>query len=139
MLDKVELIIKKTILMEMISSSYAANMPKSFIKNIKLNKINDTTYEIKNEWKGPNDEPLAKFFEYGTRDHYIKGNPFLVWTSQGPQSGHPKAIFSKRADNKKGNVLFSRGHYVTGLFPHQAMTIGFKRGSKRMAEELQHG
>ena len=135
--DKIELIIKTTILQEMISAAYAANMHKKFIDGIKLVKIDDETYQIRNDWKGPNDEPLAKYHEYGTKDHYIKGNPLLVWTSSGPQSGRPTAIFSKRADNKKGNTLFSRGHFVKGIEAKEPMTNGFKIGSERMARELE--
>ena len=139
MADKIESMIKKTILREMISAAHAANMPKSFIENIKLHKIDETTFEIRNEWTGPKDEPLAVFFEYGTKDHWIGGNPLLAWMSKGPQSGHAKAIFSKRADNKKGNMLFSKGHYVTGLFPYEPMTNGFRKGSQLMAEEIKSG
>ena len=137
--DGIEDIIKDTILSEMISASEAANMPKSFIENIKLRKISDGKYEIENAWKNEDDKPLAVFFEYGTRDHYISGNPILAWPSGGPNSGNPRAIYSKSAGNKKGNILFSYGHYVTGLPALEPMTNGFRRGAQKMKEVLSRG
>ena len=133
-----ESVIQNTILLEMISAAHAANMPQSFISNIKLHKISDRKYEIENSWS-IDDKPLAIFFEYGTRDHWIQGNPILAWPSGGPNSGGKKAIYSKRADNKKGDTLFSTGHYVTGLPAYEPMTNGFRRGSKKMAEVLKRG
>ena len=139
MVDRIELIIKTTILSEMISASYAAKMPKSFIKNIRLTKLEDGKYEIRNNWTGPKGEPLAVFFEYGTVDHFIPGNPVLVFESKGPQSGSAKAIYSKSSSNVKGNMIFSTGHYVKGLVAHEPMFNGFKKGSKRMAREIENG
>ena len=137
--DGIEDIIKDTILSEMISASNAAGMPKSFIKNIKLKKISDGRYEIENAWKNEDDKPLAIFFEYGTDDHYISGNPILAWPSGGPNSGNATAIYSKSAGNKKGNMLFSRGHYVSGLPAYEPMTNGFRKGSQKMKEVLSRG
>ena len=137
--DNIESIIKNTILSEMISASNAANMPKTFIKNINLKKIEDGTYEIENAWTNEDGKPLAVFFEYGTKDHWIQGNPFLAWPSGGPNSGQAKAIYSKRADNKKGDMLFSTGHYVSGLPAYEPMTNGFRKGIQRMKEVLARG
>ena len=121
----------------MIRASQAANMPKSFIDNIKLKAHSKTHYTIENKWK-KGDKPLAIFFEYGTRDHWIEpvNAQVLAWASGGPESGQKKAIYSKRADNTKGNMLFSKGHYVSGLPAYEPMTRGFKIGYTRVHEEL---
>ena len=138
-LSGIEDIIKSTILAEMVSAAHAANMPESFIENIKLKKITDMQYEIENNWQSEDGKPLAVFFEYGTKDHWIQGNPLLAWKSGGPNSGNSKAIYSKRADNTKGNMLFSTGHYVTGLPAYEPMSNGFRRGSIQMKEMIING
>ena len=133
-----EELIKKTILQEMILSSQAANMPESFIKNIKIKKVSDGTYEIENAWKSKKDEkPLAIFFEYGTQDHWIQGNPILAFPSRGPESGSAKAIYSKNFHTKKGDTIFSTGHYVAGLPAYEPMTNGFRKGIQKMREMLE--
>lgn len=140
--DKIEGIIKRTILNEIISASQAANMSESFIKNIKLKKVSNGTYEIENEWRGENDEPLAFYHEYGTIDHWIEpktADGTLAWSSGGPNSGGATAIYSKRADNKKGSGLFSAGHYVSGLPALEPMTNGFKIGIQKMKAVLENG
>ena len=131
-----ESVISRTILAEILRACQAANMPKSFIKNIELKKVSDDTYEIENKWKSKDGKPLAVFFEYGTRDHYIQGNPILAWSSGGPNSGNPKAIYSKNAGTKKGDILFSYGHYVTGLPALEPMHNGFKIGVSKMKEVI---
>ena len=138
-LDGIEDKIKSTILAEMVSAAHAANMPESFIENIKLKKITDMQYEIENNWQSEDGKPLAVFFEFGTKDHWVPGNPLLAWKSGGPNSGSSKAIYSKRADNTKGDMIFSTGHYVSGLPAYEPMTNGFKRGSVKMQEMLTHG
>ena len=131
-------LIPKLILFEIISACHAANMPKSFISNIKLTQISELVYEIENAWTGENGEPLAVFFEYGTDRHWIEPkdpNGVLAWASGGPQSGSAQAIYSKRADNKKGNTLYSKGHYVNGVPPLEPMHQGLKIGMRRVVSE----
>ena len=121
----------------MVMAAQAANMPKKFIENIKLISHSATSFTIENSWS-KDDKPLAVFFEYGTDDHWIepvKGD-VLAWASEGPESGQKKAIYSKRADNKKGNMLFSKGHFVSGIPAYEPMTRGFKIGYTRVYQEL---
>lgn len=140
-LQQVEEIIRDTILAEIISACQAANMPKSFIENITFTKVSDTQYVIENSWKNEDGVPLAVFFEYGTRDHWIepKDGGVLAWESKGPESGQKKAIYSKRHDNVEGDTKFSKGHYVTGLPALEPMHNGFRIGYKRMRDRLENG
>ena len=139
-LQHLEQIIRETILSEIISACHAANMPKKFIESIELKKTSDTQFIIENSWK-EDDKPLAIFFEYGTRDHWIEpvNAKVLAWQSKGPESGQKKAIYSKRHDNREGGMLFSKGHYVTGLPALEPMHNGFRIGYQRMRERLGDG
>lgn len=139
-LQQLEEIVRDTIFSEIISACQAANMPEKFIDSIEMTRTSDTEFVIENTWK-EDDKPLAVFFEYGTRDHWIepKDGGVLAWESKGPESGQKKAIYSKRHDNKEGDVLFSKGHYVTGLPALEPMHNGFRIGYKRMRERLEDG
>ena len=136
--DKIQSIIERTVLLEVKRSAEAANMPQGFIDNIKLIKESDSKYVIKNDWN-KDGVPLALFFEWGTRDHWIEPRTaqVLAWPSSGPDSGSKKAIYSKRHDNKKGNMLFSKGHYVKGIDRYESMSRGFDIGIDKMKHELE--
>lgn len=112
-------------------AAQAANMPLGFIEGIEIERVDDHHWKIVNNWTNDNGDPLATWFEYGTDRHWIEPKDpdgFLVWESKGPESGHSKAIYSKRADNYEGKLLFSKGHYVTGLPDLEPMARGFKIG-----------
>ena len=136
-----EALIAETIVTEMIRAAQAANLPQNFIDGITLTKTGNTQWKIDNGWRGDNDEPLAIWFEHGTRRHWVepKNAKVLAWQSEGPESGHAQAIYSKRHDNYKGQWLYSKGHYVTGLPATEAMHNGFKIGMARMRERLARG
>ena len=137
-------VIAETIIPEMELSARASGLPEKFIRGITLTAISPTRFKITNTWESETGAPLAKFFEWGTRDHWIEpksSDGVLVWASQGPESGHSRAIYSKRYDNIEGQMLFSKGHYVTGLPRTDAMSIGFRLGTARLRKrlELDHG
>lgn len=141
-LDKIEQIIHDTIVNEMKSSGFASGVPEEFINHIKVRKLSDSHYQVYNDWESEDGKPLALWFEHGTKRHWVesktKGKP-LAWPSGGSESGSGKAIYSKRADNKKGKMLFSMGHYVNGIPAYESMSFGFDRGIKRMKEVLKNG
>ena len=126
---------------EMVRAAQAANAPEGYIKGIKMDKKSRIEYRFYNDWTGPNGEPLATFFEDGTLDHWVgtKNKKALAWKSEGPESGRPQAIYSKRADTKKGDMLYSKGHFVRGIRPIGAMKQGYEIGKRRLAEALAHG
>ena len=143
-LQFLEELITRTVLAEMISAAEAANVPASFLKHIKLEKVSDTEYRIVNDWhtfdpRTGKKVPLARFFEYGTDRHWIEpvDAKVLAWPSGGPQSGRAQAIYSKRADNTKGDMRFSKGHYVSGIIGYEPMNQGFRHGIKKMKQELE--
>jgi len=130
--------ITDTVLREMVLAAHAANLPQKFIDGIQLIKISDTSYEITNVWN-EDGKPLARWFEHGTARHWVEPKDpdgVLAWESGGPESGRKQAIYSKRHDNKKGAMMFSKGHYVSGLPATEAMKNGFRIGTARLREVL---
>ena len=114
----------------MTAAAEAANLPQGFIDGIKVRQISKTKFEIKNAWKNPwNSAPLAVFFEHGTRDHWVAGRP-MAWY-QGEPSHNPKAIYSE-SSRLYPAMLFSWGHYITGIPATMAMHNGFKIGQQRL-------
>ena len=118
-------------------------MPASFVKHIHM-EVEGRKFKFINDWKYEDKygrHLMARYFEYGTRQHWIapRFKKVLTWLSAGPESGHGHAIYSKRYDNKKGQRLFSKGHYVSGLRRSEAMNIGFKKGIARFKEEWHGG
>lgn len=138
-----ESLVRRTVLQEITLAAHAAHMPQGFIDGITFRRISDTEFEIENAWSKDDEyghHPLAVYHEFGTDDHWVapvKASA-LAWQSAGPQSGRPRAIYSKRHDNKRGDTLFSKGHYVSGLPPLEPMTRGFKIGMERMRTEVNH-
>ncbi len=134
--SKIKRIIHNTILSEMILASQAANMPESFIKNIKLKKISDTQYEIENAW-AEDGKPLAVWHEYGTDRHWIEPKkPGGVLAFPAKEGRNANAIYYKSSGVQEGDMIFSKGHYVSGLPALEPMSRGFKIGIKRMEAEL---
>ena len=127
--------LRDTVLKEAVRFSYAANMPQSFVDGIKI--TNEGKYRLENEWS-ENNKPLAVYFEFGTRDHWIapkdpKG--VLAWKSKGTgKSRHGSAIYYKNSTEQKGDMIFSKGHYVSGLPRLEPMTQGYKLGMRKLKE-----
>ncbi len=135
----IEAVIKKTVLAEIILVSKAANMPESFIKNIKLKKISETKYEIENAWT-ENGNPLAVWHEYGTDKHWIEPKkPGGVLAFPAKEGRNASAIYYKSSGVQEGDMIFSKGHYVSGLPALEPMHRGFQIGIRRMEAELKNG
>jgi len=112
----------------------AANIPRHFIEGVKFVKTGKNQGEIINTW-GTKDEPLAVYFNYGTVDHWIEPkNPDGVLAFPASSGRNASAIFFQ-GGAKAGDTLFSKGHYVSGVPRTEAMEIGYKIGSARLAEE----
>lgn len=112
----------------------AANMPKSFIDGVKFIKDAKNQGRIVNTW-GTKEKPLAIWFNYGTAQHWIepltKDGVLAFGNTQGRNAS---AIFFQ-GESKKGDTMFSKGHYVSGVPRTEAMEIGYRVGSARLAQE----
>ena len=136
-----EQVIRETILDEIYRACDAANMPQGFVDAIKLTKVSEIRYEITNDY-GYTDKygehAVAKYLEFGTRDHWIEPvfAKALAFPSGGPTAGRPQAIYSKQHGVQKGDVKFSKGHYVRGIRELAPMRRGFEAGLVRLQEVL---
>ena len=112
----------------------AANMPKHFIAGIKFVKTGKNKGEIINTW-GTKKEPLAVWFNYGTSMHWIEPlDPDGVLAFPATGGRNASAIFFQ-GGQQDGDTMFSKGHYVSGVPRTEVMEVGYKVGSKRLAEE----
>ncbi len=112
----------------------AANMPRHFIDGVKFVKTGKNEGEIINTW-GSKDEPLAKWFNYGTTMHWIEpkdADGVLAFPATGGRNA--SAIFYQSGATE-GDTMFSKGHYVSGVPRTEVMEIGYKVGSANLAEE----
>ena len=140
-LDKIEQIIYDTIIPEMRAAGYASGVPEEFIKHIKVRKVSDRHYCIFNDWTDDTGKkPLALWFEHGTKRHWVQPKDpdgVLAWPSGGPESGSSRARFSKRFDNTKNNMLFSKGHWIDPIPPYGSMGFGWKQGLPKLKNAIQ--
>ena len=116
----------------------AMNLPKGFIDGIEFVKKGKNEGSVINTW-GSKKKPLAKWFNYGTIDHWIQAffKKVLSWISKGPSAGNnPSAIFFRSANNESGRRFFSKGHYVSGLQRTEAMEFGVRQGKKQLIRQL---
>lgn len=112
----------------------AANMPRHFIDGVKFVKTGKNQGEIVNTW-GTRDKPLAKWFNYGTSQHWIEPlepDGVLAFPASGGRNA--SAIFFQ-GGQQEGDTMFSKGHYVSGVPRTEVMEIGYKVGSKRLSVE----
>ena len=121
--------INQTVIKEMKAFALAAALPDAFLAGITLTKI-PNGYRITNTWS-KDDKPLADYFEFGTRDHWIQPkNPdgVLAWGAPGSSGEHHGSAIYFQSGNKKGTSLFSKGHYVSGIARSDAMQRGYDIG-----------
>ena len=131
--DNLKSWINETVLKTVIRRARAANMPKTFIENIAIEPYNGG-YALVNNWV-EDKKPLGIFFEYGTEDHWVEPidpKGVLAFPSDGGGS-HGKAINFQSGD---AGVKFSKGHYVSGIFGYQPMTLGMVEGKKRLIRKI---
>lgn len=118
--------------------SIAMNMPNGFIEGIGFLKKGENYGSIVNTW-GSEQKPLAKWFNWGTVDHWVQAifAKALSWISKGAAAGkNPSAINFQSSSDKAGERRFSMGHYVSGLQRKEAMEFGIEQGKKRLITQL---
>ena len=119
------------VVFECISAAKASNLPLEFIAGIAWKRTGDLDGRIINTW-GTKDKPLAKWFNDGTPDHWIEPldpEGVLVW--EATIGKNAKAIFFM-GNAEQGQLLFSKGHYVSGLDKTEAMERGISNGMRRV-------
>jgi hypothetical protein len=132
--DFMEPLVNATIIEEIRVIADAANVPKSFAEHVKFIKTGPNIGKIINTW-GTEDNPLARYFNYGTSTHWIEpltADGVLAW--EATEGRNPSAIYFQ-GQSEEGDVLFSKGHYVAGVPRTEVMERGFNIGKKRLVVE----
>jgi len=111
-----EFLMEKYMLPEIKRAAQAANVPEGFVLGIEFIRTGDNEGDVINTW-GTEELPLAKWFNWGTRDHGSKGNWPLRWRSK-----------------KTGVMIFAQ--YVRGVPKTNAMEIGMDLGIEKLQQEV---
>jgi hypothetical protein len=130
LINNLDSIMVEFVVFETINSAKASNLPNEFVAGIGWKRTGELSGKIINTW-GSSDKPLAKWFEDGTPDHWIEPlspDGVLVWEASFGKNA--SAIFFM-GDQEQGQLLYSKGHYVSGLDKTEAMARGIATGFKR--------
>ena len=92
------------------------NLPQGFIDGVGHEKISRNKFKIVNRW-GSREKPLAKWFNYGTKDHGPRFYQRLHWK-----------------DKTTGKDIYAR--WVHGIPKTNAMEIGMELGKDRFIHNL---
>ena len=120
----------------------AMGLPRSFVSRIRAKRVTDTHWQLVNDWTGTNyhtgapDVPLARFFEFGTKDHLVLPvyAQALSWTESVPAADLPHVP----GDDGEAKVRrFSKGHTVSGLPESLPMTRAWREGVAEMRDYLE--
>jgi len=130
--DFMEPLVNFTIISEIKSIATAANIPQGFIDGVKFVKTGKNKGIVINTW-GTDEKPLAKWFNYGTVQHWIEPKTAKALAWEGKSGSHATAIYFQ--GEKKAGTIFSKGHYVSGVPRTEAMERGYNIGKKKLAEE----
>lgn len=127
--DNLELLIEENVISEIKSVAKAMNLPDKFIDGITFKKVGPLHIKIINTW-GTQDKPLARWFNYGTPQHWIEpiNAKVLAW---GGKSGKNASAIFFQGNNPEG-MKFSKGHYVSGVPKTEAMENGIKLGMEKL-------
>lgn len=128
-----EPLIKNTIVAQIKALGFAANLPQGFMDGVKFIKTEKNKGIIVNTW-GTEEKPLARWFNYGTTQHWIEPTQAQALAWQSSIGQNPQAIFFQ-GESKEGDTLFSKGHYVSGVPRTEVMERGFNIGKKMLAVE----
>ncbi len=118
--DNMQSLYEKHVIPEVKSIAMAMNLPRKFIDGIKFVKTGKNEGKVINTWGTPN-KPLARWFNYGTKSHFIA----------------PIGALSLHWITKEGAHAFSKGHMVRGLPKTNAMEIGIDVGMARLKSSTQ--
>ncbi len=139
---------KQSILPQVIIMAQAANLPEKFIQGIDVEQSGPFQITFFNDWSGKWDEPLAKWFNYGTKRNYVIEN-IVKHPKGGYRTGHshekidhpttrtqhPKVLHWK----KNGVSHFARRVIHPGFPKTEAIERGVELGlpiwTKRIQEE----
>jgi len=108
-------LINSIMIPEIRAVAMASNVPDGFVTGIKFIKTGDNEGEIINTW-GTKELPLAKWFNYGTRDHGSLGNWPLHWKGKG------------------GEDIYAM--YVRGVPKTLVMETGIQIGTQKLREQV---
>lgn len=127
-----ESLMNETIVYEIKTLSDGANLPPAFSQGVKFRRTGPNQGEIINTW-GTDEKPLAIWFNYGTSQHWIEPkDPDGVLAFPASSGRNASAIYFQ-GESKKGDTLFSKGHYVSGVPRTEVMERGFQMGKKLLA------
>ena len=118
--DNMQSLYEKHVIPEVKSIAMAMNLPRKFIDGIKFVKTGKNEGKVINTWGTPN-KPLARWFNYGTKAHFIA----------------PIGALSLHWITKEGRDAYSKGHMVSGLPKTNAMEIGIEQGMNRLKVSTQ--
>ncbi len=131
LIENLDSLMDEFVVFEVVAAAKASNLPLEFIAGIKWKRTGDLSGRIVNTW-GTADKPLAKWFNDGTPDHWIEPlTPGGVLAWEATFGRHAKAIFFM-GDAQEGQMLFSKGHFVSGLEKTEVMQRGINNGMKRL-------
>ncbi len=131
LIENLDDLMNEYVVFEIIAAAKASNLPLEFIDGIAWKRTGELSGRIVNTW-GSGQKPLAKWFNDGTPDHWIEPlspDDVLVWEATFGRNA--KAIFFM-GNAEQGQLLFSKGHYVSGLDKTEAMERGINNGMKRL-------
>lgn len=127
-------LMNETIVSQIKILAQAANLPQGFVNGVKFRRTAPNKGEIINTW-GTEKKPLAIWFNYGTIQHWIEPlDPDGVLAWEGRSGRNASAIYFQ-GESKEGDMMFSKGHYVSGIPRTEVMERGFELGKKILAEE----
>lgn len=130
------------VLLEARAVAGAMGMPDQFVRGIKLRKAGPLHWQLYNDWWGANyhtgamDVPLARFWESGTRRHFVAPvyKTALSWTvTYGGKSAVPQFMTVRGSRTVRH---FSKGHYVSGIGGEEPMKRAFERGMRELRARL---
>ena len=141
-IDKERKLLMDTIVKEMIAYCHASNMPDKFIEGITLkhksNARGKSTWIITNTWEGTRGEPLAKWFEEGTKQNY----PIIPRLYQSVKKRRPKYAKdttlpkSLHWERPEGTHNFAMKVIHPGQPARMPMAKGFESGQKLLQQKL---
>ncbi len=122
--ENMTMLVNTYVIPEMKAIARAVNVPEGFVNGIKFIKTGQNTGKIINTW-GTNEVPLAKFFNYGTKEHDI-------W-SHGPWPLHPK---NKKTGEEWYISTKNKPVHVKGIRKTLAMELGLEQGIKKLKQSV---
>lgn len=131
LIENLDRLMVENVVFETKAISQAMNLPKEFVDGIAWVRTGELSGKIVNRW-GNAEKPLAKWFNDGTPDHWIE--PLTeggVLAFPATFGSNASAIFFM-GNEAEGKMIFSKGHYVSGLDKTEAMETGIDIGMSRL-------